>query len=203
MLKNELIRAFYSANIWLAIIIQTVILFTSGEKSEIFTISVPIICTLPYTTAALTDIQSGFVKPYIVRSDVDSYIGAKLIACILSGGLCEIIGALIYMAVKKVSMYPQLLFLSGGFWALLSATLCVWSKSRYIAYGSAFVIYYLMVILNERYFPLLYCLNPTEWISFNHKWIYGQWGIVIMLLGLIGIFSCLYYMVVRRMVERL
>jgi hypothetical protein len=107
------------------------------------------------------------------------------------------------MAAKKVSMYPQLLFLSGAFWALLSATLCVWSKSRYMAYGSAFVIYYLMVILNERYFPLLYCLNPKEWISFEHEWIYGQWGIVIMLLGLIGIFSCLYYMVVGKMIEKM
>ena len=76
------------------------------------------------------------------------------------------------------------------------------SNSRYIAYGGSFVIYYILVILHDRYFEDIYCLYPYEWIQFQHNWLFDEQGIVILLSSLSVLLFLLYYNTVRRCIER-
>ena len=165
---------------------------------------VPVLCALPYSTAWLTEYQSGFLKSSLSRSSITAYILGKILACGISGGLLEVLSVWLFFLIKSQengSCHYGLLFMSGMLWAVLSALLAAWSNNRYIAYGGAFVIYYLMVILHERYFPKLYCLYPYEWLEPQHTWIFGEQGIVLLLSGLILILICFYYEILRRCIE--
>lgn len=225
--ETDLHRAIGSKKFWLGVLAELVILFTAGIDSELFRISVPIVCTLPYTISFLEDAQSGFLKSYLPRTSIPAYIYGKAFSCAISGGLVEIVGVFIFCQWKNsgiegklyllrggsrldasypgegtdITVWYGLLFLSGVLWALVSATLSAWTGSRYIAYGSSFVLYYLLVILHERYFPKLYCLNPEEWFLYQHTWIFGKWGIVILLCGICLILLFCYYQIVRRWIE--
>lgn len=222
--ETDLCRAIWNRRFWLGVLVEVLILVSSGIDSELFCISVPVICTLPYTVGFLEDSQSGFLKSYLPRTSLTAYIYGKIGACAISGGLVEVLGVLLYAGWKQSGIegwwylqrggsrldidYPGegtqlsvcygLLFLSGVLWSMVSATLCAWTRSRYIAYGSSFVIYYLLVILQERYFPKLYCLNPEEWFRYQHTWIFEQWGIVCMLGGICLILLFCYGQIVRK-----
>ena len=98
-------------------------------------------------------------------------------------------------SIKSVAYF----LLSDG---VLSATLAAISNSRYIAYGGSFVIYYILVILHDRYFEDIYCLYPYEWIQFQHTWLFDEQGIVILLSSLSALLFLIYYNTVRRCIER-
>lgn len=95
-----------------------------------------------------------------------------------------------------------LIFMSGMLWAVLSATLAAMSNSRYIAYGGAFVIYYLLIILHERYFKELYCIYPYEWLAPTHTWIFQEQGVVLLLSGIILVLFGFYNEILRRCIQR-
>lgn len=222
--ETDMYRAIFSRRFLLGILAGFIIVFVAGIESELFRVSIPVLCTLPYTTALLEEMQSGFIRSYLPRTSNTAYVAGKLLTCMLSGGLTDMIPVLVFCTWKnsklaaklyllqggsvmdadypgnlpKLTAYYGLIFLSGALWALVSATLCAWSRSKYIAYGSAFVIYYVLIILCERYFPKLYCLNPEEWFRYQHTWIFGKWGIVIMLSMLCVLLAVLYDRIVRR-----
>ena len=85
--ESDLKRAVISVPFIAGVIIETIILFTSGFDSDLFKVSVPVAGTLPYSTAWLLDYQSGFVKEYVPRCGINSYIISKILACGISGGL--------------------------------------------------------------------------------------------------------------------
>lgn len=95
-----------------------------------------------------------------------------------------------------------LLFSSGMLWALCAATLAAVSKSRYVAYGGSFVLFYLLVIVKERYFTELYCIDPEEWILPKHTWVFDHGGILILCGGLLIILAMIYYEILWRCIER-
>lgn len=100
------------------------------------------------------------------------------------------------------SDYPYLLiFMSGFLWAITAMTLAVGSGSKYIAYGGAFVLYYFLVILNERYFPSLYCLNPHEWYAPEHIWMFGDSGVFLLICALSVCILLFYEILARRRLE--
>lgn len=68
--------------------------------------------------------------------------------------------------------------------------------------GGAFVLFYMLVILYERYFPALYCLYPIEWFAPGHTWVFGDTGIIAMVVGLILITGILYGNILRRCIDR-
>lgn len=180
------------------------ILMKSGFSSEAYQISVPALACLPYTTAWLSEHQSGFVKSYLMRTNVSSYILGKFFSCGISGGLVEAIPAFACRLLGaedggKINLW--LVFLSGMLWASVASLLAAVAKSRYLAYGGSFVIYYLLVILHERYFPGLYCLYPCEWFDPSHTWVLGWQGIVAMLVGFLLLLMFLYDWVIRRCME--
>ncbi len=188
-----------------------------GMKSDIVLLFVPIICTLPYTSAFLDEYTSGFIKVYLMRSDKTEYVKGKVIAPIVSGGLCIFIGIILanllliiiyspmeIMDEKAISPFLDILgkaflyFLAGGFWASIGLLLANITLSKYMAYASPFVIFYVLVILQERYFRELNVLNPKEWLEVEQFWVMGRWGVAIMMIMMIAITIVINFRVIEK-----
>ena len=202
--ETDFKRAVISWKFLAGVLLELFILFAAGFDSDLFRVSVPVVCTFPYSTAWLLDYQNGFLKIYLHRTGVNAYIFGKILACGISGGTVETLAGWIYLYIggqKDPQQNLALLFFSGMFWALTAAMLAALSNSRYLAYGGAFVVYYLLVILCERYFEHLYCLDPYEWLAPKHTWVFGEQGVILLLTGFILIMVCLYYEVLRRCIE--
>lgn len=201
--ETDIKRAFCSVNFIVGLLVECVIVYHSGLDSELFQMSVPVLSCIPYSTAWLVDYQSGFLKEYLPRCGKSSYILGKLFSCGISGGGLLALASLLGSIFRKEEMEGNLLllFLSGAFWAVVSATLAAWADSRYVAYGGAFVLYYVLVIIYERYFKSLYCLYPVEWYAKKHTWVLGGTGIVLMLSGMLLVIGIAYYEILRRRIE--
>lgn len=201
--ETDLKRAIISIPFLVGVALEFFILLTLGYDSDLFKVSIPVVSTLPYSTAWLLDHQNSFIKFYVPRSGVKGYIWGKFLACGISGGLVEWMGCFLYTLINhEDEINLGLIFVSGALWAVLAATLAAWSDSRYIAYGGSFVVYYILVILHDRYFEDLYCLYPYEWLKPQHTWVFDEQGIVILILGLILVLGFFYYGILRRCIER-
>lgn len=203
-LMADLKRAIISWHFAIGLLAEIVILYTSGFDSVLFRVCVPVLAAIPYSTAWLDDNKSGFIKAYIPRTGKRVYILGKISACGLSGGILELLGCLICVVLMKgedININFLLVFMSGVLWAVVAAALSAWSDSRYVAYGGGFVIYYLLVILNERYFKKLYWLCPYEWLFPEHQWIFGEYGAACLVIGITLIMVCFYWVILRRGIE--
>lgn len=199
--ESDMKRALCAKGFWAGLVLGLVILLKSGFDSDFYRISVPVLASLPYTTAWLSELQSGFLKASLLRTSITAYILGKYFSCAFSGGLVQLLPALAFRLLcpeEAVSVNLWLVFWSGMLWAAAAGTLAALSKSRYIAYGGAFVIYYILVILHQRYFPGLYCLYPYEWLAPSHTWIFDWQGIVLLLSGLLLLLMFAYYEILRR-----
>lgn len=202
--ETDMIRAITSKGFVIGFLFELLVLITAGWDSDLFRMIVPVVCTLPYTVTWLKEYEYGFVKSCLPRTSIISYIMGKFLACGISGGLLEILGVGIYNVWKwkePLDCSYLLLFLNGFLWAEIAAVLAAWSRNRYLAYGGSFVIYYLLVILHERYFQGLYCLYPYEWFQPEHTWVFGVQGVILLLIGIISILGCIYYVILRRCLE--
>lgn len=203
--ESDMKRALCSKSFLAGLALGLVILLKSGFDSELYRIGFPVLASLPYTTAWLSELKGGFLKFSLVRSGTNPYICGKIFTCALSGGLVELLPALIYRLLcpdEASAINLWLVFFAAVFWAVVAGALSAFSKSPYIAYGGSFVIYYILVILHERYFPGLYCLYPYEWIAPKHIWLFDWQGIVLLLAGLICLMLMLYYEILRRCIAR-
>lgn len=203
--ESDLLRAIFSKGFLVGVFIEILILFGGGIQSEIFHMSIPLICALPYSCGWLNEYKHGFSKYALSRSTFRSYICSKFFATGISGGMVEVLPVQIFTLLKKCEQPLidfRLLFLSAFLWAAVATTLASVSESKYLAYGGGFVIYYFLVILHERYFSGLYCMNPYEWTTPSHTWILNEVGVMFLLAGMIIIIACIYYVVIRRRMER-
>lgn len=186
-------------------------------SSDWVTLALPILCALPFTTAFVDDIKSGFIKQYLPRSGIKPYINGKLIACGLSGGLALFTGVVLAYGISALVFTPMelaltpeetaqpyfaqllikaaTLFFSGAFWSLAGFTFAALTMNRYMAYASPFIIYYVLIILNERYFSDLYVLYPKEWLFPSDVWVMGGFGVILLLAELSAI-VCLGFAIV-------
>lgn len=203
--ETDLKRAFGSLRFLAGLLLECVILFRSGPDSDLFRISVPVLASVPYSTAWINEYQSGYLKEYLPRCGRKAYILGKFFSCGISGGALLGIACFFYLHSKpqeEISIDVFLLFLSGMLWAVVAATLAAASNSRYVAYGGSFVLFHALVILYERYFVSLYCLYPVEWFAPTHTWVFGNTGIILMCGGMILIVCIIYYEILRRCIER-
>ena len=139
----------------------------------------------------------------------------------LSGGLVIVVGvlitwgisALVLLPMEKVAEAPSestvfllktcvLLFLNGGLWAVLGMTMSTIMESKYIAYASPFIVYYLLVILYERYFPNAWLLYPKNWLD-SEVWPYGIGSTALFLLELTFLCGLVFYIRAKRRLEQL
>lgn len=192
-------------------------------QSDAFTLALPILCALPFTTAFVDDMKSGFVKQYLGRTSRKQYIKGKLIACGLSGGLVLFVGILIAFGVAYLVFTPMelaltaeqvsepylaqliikafILALSGMFWSLIGFTFSALTMNRYMAYASPFILYYVLIILHERYFDWLYVLYPKEWLFPASEWVLGDLGIILLIAELTLIISLWFALVAKRRLD--
>lgn len=195
-------------------------LVLTALSSQDVTLILPILCTLPFAAAFVDDVKSGFIKQYLYRSGIKHYIKGKLIACGLSGGLVLFFGILVAyglstllftpmeLALKEgavvqqyfaqVLMIAGTLFLSGAFWSLVGFTFAALTMSKYMAYASPFIIYYVLIILHERYFKDLYVLYPKEWLFPSGAWVLGNWGVILLLTEMTAAISLTFAIIAKR-----
>ena len=195
-------------------------LILSALSTDWVTMAISILCTLPFTAAFVDDIKSGYIKQYLHRSGANRYIRGKLIACGLSGGLVLLFGILLAYALSALVFTPMelaltkeeiaqpyfakmilvsfTLFLSGAFWSLVGFTFAALTMSKYMAYASPFILYYVLIILHERYFETLYVFYPKEWLFPSDAWVMGSFGVILLLAELTAIVSLAFTHVAKR-----
>jgi hypothetical protein len=166
------------------------------------------------------DVKSGFIKQFLHRSGIAQYIKGKLIACGLSGGLvlfsgivaAYVLSSLVFTPMEtalpegapaqpyfaQLLMVSFTLFFSGALWSLIGFTFAAATQSRYMAYASPFIIYYVLIIIHERYLESLYVLYPKEWLFPSDAWVLGSLGVLIMLAELTAVVSLLFAATAKR-----
>lgn len=193
---------------------------TIALSSDWVILALPILCALPFTAAFVDDVKSGFIKQYLHRSGIGEYIKGKLIACGLSGGLVLFFGIVISYCLSTLIFTPMelalaqgetaqpyfaqmlmiaaTLFLSGAFWSLVGFTFASLTMSKYMAYASPFILYYVLIILHERYFEKLYVLYPKEWLFPSDSWVLGSLGVILLLAELTAVISLAFAITAKR-----
>lgn len=173
--------------------------------SDVMLLCVPILAALPYTSAFVDDMKSGYLKEYLPRSGRRRYVTGKVAATAVSGALVMFIGVIIAYVLFALVFTPMemrpdeqmtqmmqphffadilgrafVFALCGALWSLVGAMLAAVTMSKYMAYASPFIIYYVLVILSERYIKDIYVLNPKQWLSGGEQWPGGIWGIALL-----------------------
>lgn len=192
----------------------------SALRSDVVLMVAPILCTLPYTSAFLDEFNSGYIKTYIMKTHKADYIKGKVLAAGISGGLALLVGITIALFVSYLIYRPMeiaspemvspilrlikkslIYFIAGGLWASVGTLLANMSLSKYMAYASPFVIYYVLVILSERYFRSVYVINPKEWLAMQCYWPAGEWGVMFLMIVLTVPVMITGYMVIQKRIE--
>ncbi len=182
----------------------------------------PILAVLPFSAGYIDNVKSKFARFFLIRTSYRTYLLSRCAVCFLLGGLVPTLGTLLCWgggslvflpmeyAPKSPSEVPAmllkecgLLFLSGGMWAVAGMAMSTLMESKYIAYASPFVIYYLMVILYERYLPKCFLIYPREWIAPSKLWPFGAWGPAVLMLELSLLFTLLFYFRAERRLRQL
>lgn len=83
--------------------------------------------------------------------------------------------------ILALLQWSALVFLAGATWASLSCLFAILYQNRYMAYGAAFLISYLIIILITRFFDFIYIFNPREWFAQTYYWEGGNIGVMAFL----------------------
>ena len=200
-------------------------LIMGALSSEAMALALPILAALPYTASFIDDVKSGFIKEYLPRTTVPRYIAGKAVGCAVSGGLTLALGIFIaygFAALMFLPMeaYPKpgetvpnyfgnlmetalMFFASGAFWSLTGMTFAALTDSKYMAYASPFVLFYLLIILYERYFDKLFVLYPREWLNPSPRWMFGKVGVAVLLIEFSVLMALAFAYAAKRRLERI
>lgn len=166
-------------------------------KSDAVCLLLPVFAALPYTAEFLEELESGYIKSYLIRAGRGRYICGKIIAAAISGGMACMVGIGIYIDLLRLLMLPMekqgkmqgagmvfvLFFCLGMLFSLVGMLFSMITSSRYMAYASPFVFEYALIILHERYLKKLYIIYPKEWFAPSEEnWAFGTTGTLIYLL---------------------
>ncbi|MEG1882742.1 MAG: hypothetical protein RR224_03360 [Clostridia bacterium] len=139
------------------------------------------------------DVKSGYLKQFLPRTTVSRYILGKELACAISGFLTLTIGILAGHILVSLFVLPMETFgetavesqlgelvgkiiifgLSGALWAMLGMLLSTVTMNAYMAYAAPFILYYVMIILQERYARDIFMLNPQNYLTLTGTWPFG------------------------------
>ena len=199
-------------------------------SSDLVLLAVPILCAIVYTSSFVDDVASGCIKFYMPRCGTRPYIVARTVSTALSGGLALFAGIavayLVFYAVfapfekmpapedmAALSATPLSLFwdllaqavlfmLCGSLWALVGQLFASLTMSRYAAYASPFIFYYVLVILAERYLKDAYALNPKHWLNLDGLQTGSVFSAVPLLAGIIAVAGLLFGLIAKRRLQR-
>jgi ABC-type transport system involved in multi-copper enzyme maturation permease subunit len=189
-------------------------LLLNALGSDIILFAVPILAAIPYTTAFTDDVKSGYLKPYLTRTSVTRYILGKGIGAAVSGGLALVLGILTALGIFMLVFSPMevygeyaveskipdivlrcfLFFLSGAMWASVGLLCSSLTQNVYLAYAAPFIFYYVLIILQERYFRTTFMLNPKNYLTMQGAWPLEGKSAALTLLMLVLILQLVFYM---------
>lgn len=197
------------------------VLIVQALSSETVSTFLPVLAAIPLAEGYLEDVKSKYARFYLIRGSYSDYLLGYYIACWLCGGGAVLLGAGTAWGITAIASTPLerivenppdlerqiigqiiLLFLSGSLWAVVGMTMSTIMESKYIAYASPFIVYYLLVILCERYFPDAWLLYPKNWLD-PEIWPYGLGSAALFLLELTFLCSLVFYIRGRRRLENL
>lgn len=159
-----------------------------GSSSLIYLYLIPLLVVIPFSSALRDDMKSGFRILMLPRCGLKSYLGSKLLASYLIGALIVAASTLLlylgcYCAfppgefeIQDFRMYSAAYFriageylllgmLNGGLWSLAGTVFAVLLEDKFVGLGAPFIIYYIFVSFQKRYYANLSYLNPQEWAS--------------------------------------
>ena len=183
-------------------------------SSDIILFAVPILAAIPYTTAFTDDVKSGYLKPYLTRTSVSRYILGKGIGSAVSGGLALIFGivtalGIFFLVFSPFEVYGEyvvksllpdivlrlfLFFFAGALWASVGLLASSLTQNVYLAYAAPFIFYYVLIILQERYFRTTFMLNPKNYLTMQGAWPLEGKSAALTLLMLVLILQLVFYM---------
>ena len=83
--------------------------------------------------------------------------------------------------------------------SLIGMLFSIVTSSKYMAYASAFVLEYVLIILRERYLKKLFVIDPREWLHpQDAQWMFGELGAVLFILLLIVLVVMVLIVVMMR-----
>lgn len=197
-------------------------LLENALRSDTVSPFIPILAVLPFSACYIDDLKNKFARYFVIRCGNGTYIVSRICVCFLSGGLAIATGILItaglaaivfipleqdsmsssFDAVQNFGKFLLLYFITSGFWAVVGMAMSTLMESKYISYATPFVLYYLLVILYERYFSDLFIIYPKTWTD-PAAWPFGCWGAVIFLLEMALIFAILFAFRAGRRLQQL
>jgi len=104
-LGSDIKRAVFSFPFLFAVLLQYILL--KNNQPELYNMSIPLVCTFPYSNAWLIEHKSGFEKLALHRTSEIWYITAKYSASIISGGLCELLSSAIITYQNSGALLPE------------------------------------------------------------------------------------------------
>lgn len=171
---------------------------------------IPVLAVIPFSGVYVDDLKSKFARFFLIRCSYSDYLISRILIAFFCSGGCIAFGGLTAWSISSLLFMPMelageadwgaistvvhkliLMFCNGGLWAVIGISMSSLMESKYVAYASPFVVYYLLVILCERYFPGAYLLYPPNWID-PDVWPYGVLGAAIYLLELTLAFGTLF-----------
>lgn len=183
----------------------------------------PVCAALPFSVQFVEEWKSGMVKNAVARTTKKDYLRSKIVTAACSGGLALSISVLLLFGIVVVLFggqeakfsefelfrelivpYIQLVcryFCVGAFWAELGLLVSTCLNHRLMAWLSPFIVYYLLIILCERYFPKCYVMYPREWIAPAMQWPLAQWGVCLWVLFLTAALGCWFYRAGERVLQ--
>lgn len=181
--------------------------------SDILLLVTPILAAIPYTSAFVDDEKSGYIKSFLPRTSVTRYVLGKELGCALSGGLALVCGIGMAYVVLGLLLLPHevlvdyvvesklgeiafkalLFFLQGACWSLVGMLLSALSGNIYLAYAAPFILYYVLIILQERYFRTTFMLNPKNYLTLEGAWPLGGKSAFLMIAIILVILLLAFY----------
>ena len=196
-------------------------LITQALSSDVLSSFLPVLVKILLSAGYLEDVKSKFARFCLIRDSYPGYLFSHCTACWFCGGSTVFLGISVTWGVTTLILPPMeqvvesyiditstiitqllLLFLNGGLWAVLGRTMSTIMESKYIAYASPFIVYYLLVILYERYFPNAWLLYPKNWLD-PEIWPYGVGSAALFLLELTFLCGLVFYIRGKRRLEQL
>ena len=182
----------------------------------------PILCSLPFSSSFIDEYKSGIIKFSLSRINRKTFLVSKIMTTAISGGLIILIGviavsilALLFflpMENKSIEFFSNKelfseifhLFCRFFLYGALGAVTGLWGStkcnSRFMAWFSAFIAEYMLVIFVERFFPYCYIVYPREWLRPTKEWPLNAWSICLWLILLsISIGGAFFKTALRRL----
>ena len=115
-------------------------------------------------------------------------------AAAAEGGLAasEVMTMRIHELTVSLMSKAVLFFMSGMLWSGFGMLASSMSENGYVAFISPFILYYLLVIICERYFTDMRVFYPKEWLSPGEWWPFGNTGVALWVSELMLIFTVLF-----------